>query len=147
MTMIADNILYLLQDEYIKDANGDIVLDVDGNKTIDVKRCGEIGEDLFLARIPDEPDNITSLIPVTPVFIANDDYEYVFQVRVRNVDYDDGYKAALNSFNYLVPRSFTVVGEKSILFKPSSPPAFVAFDDGDRAIFTYYLNCITKKDI
>jgi hypothetical protein len=138
MSYIADNILSLLQDEFTVDA--------DGVKTVTVKQCGEIGTDLFLSRIPDTPDNVVTLTPVTPVYVLDSDFEYVFQLRVRNVDYDAGYKLIVDTFNRLVPHSFIILNEKRVMFKPSSPPAFVSFDDGGRALFTCYLNCITKKD-
>lgn len=102
-----------------------------------------LGTDLFYARMPDSPQNCTTVFdnpgasPMLTIEKPTSNYFYSsVTVQVRNTVYETGYTELFDILTYLHAESGIIIGDVIYtLIKAENEPQLLGWDDNDRAVF------------
>lgn len=112
----------------------------------------ELGTDVFIDIMPDEPDDCVALIEYSgEVAFINNMLNRSIQVRVRNTDYATGKDKAIKIYNSVYdPESEVKIIDFTAgrwgIVKAREYPYLLNRDDSGRNIFTFRLGIVTVGD-
>lgn len=118
---------------------------------LELNGFGIFGENIFLNKMIDEPDNqvMIALLPGFPFKRKLEDVTYVIQVVVRDIDYNTAYLngvAIANLFDDGDSRFHIAPSERKMVAEVFVAPSITQIDESDRAICILSLRVTTKRD-
>jgi hypothetical protein len=119
---------------------------------LEVQSYGVRGETLFLDSMPAKPNNIVVVFSSSPsgVQLKIPDLRYVFQIRVRNKNYEDARRIINSIFNKLDngtgKQSIVLSNNRRVVVLTNTPPYFLMEDNVSRYHWIYNFSILTRRD-
>jgi hypothetical protein len=112
------------------------------------KGYGEVAVDIFIDKLPNDPDNLIALAFATSSTVGSQHTEilYSFQVRVRNQEYDVAYGICNSIFKEFHNQSVETSTGRKFVTQKTQPPYFLMYDESDRANFVTTIYVLSNRD-
>ena len=109
-----------------------------------------IGTNLLLNFLPEDTTGVDDNLVVIFTYATSanpyntSDYDWKFQLRVRDTDYDLCRTRAVAYHTLLNNVGIYSSEGRRILFRPSQPPSFLEIDDSNRTIYVFNFTALTE---